>query len=255
MQVKYIDDKELIIKNPVTLWVYCVEIIIGLMALSFAAFVAYMPSGLNNTYDPPYLKLSIQILCWPAAVAIVGGVVYYLVVRLKDKYPYYCEFDRLNGTVKFASMDIKGEVKEVPFFDCDFILHVVNEVHSGRGTLRDTVKHIDFSYPVKPKMYHVLGLCSAIKSRDNLEILINIFRQYSFLMWYMDKNRPLPPGKLLDPYRQQDYQRRRLQRFRAPLVESNVMMIDFDGVARFGAGKDFPEYDNFISTLATFRFY
>ncbi|PVZ83954.1 hypothetical protein C9426_24795 [Serratia sp. S1B] len=255
LKVEYIDDKILIIKNQDTWWSYCIEIILGLMALSFVALMAYLLLWLNTTNDPAYVVIFTQIITWPALAAIVGGIVYCVVVRVKNRYPYYCELNRLNGTVKFASMNIKGDVKEVPFFDCDAILHVVNEARSTRGSMRDTVKHIDFTYKINKKTYHIISLYSAVKSKDNLEILSSIFQIYSFFIWYMDKNRPLPPGALLDPYRQQDYQRRRAERFRAPLVESNVMMIDFDGVARFGSGNDFPEYDKFVQSLATFRYY
>ena len=45
----------------------------------------------------------------------------------------------------------------------------------------------------------------------------------SFLLWYMDKNRPLPPGDAFDPYRERDYERRKAAGFPKPLFPS-----DFD---------------------------
>jgi len=36
----------------------------------------------------------------------------------------------------------------------------------------------------------------------------------------MDKNRPLPPGKIFDPYRQKDYERRKKEGFPKPLYQS-----------------------------------
>ena len=45
---------------------------------------------------------------------------------------------------------------------------------------------------------------------------------WSFYVWYMDKNRPLPPGSAFDPYRQQDFERRKAEGFPAPLYESHV---------------------------------
>ena len=45
-------------------------------------------------------------------------------------------------------------------------------------------------------------------------------RSWSFMVWYMDKNRPLPPRKIFDPYRQKDYERRKAEGFPEPLYQS-----------------------------------
>jgi hypothetical protein len=45
---------------------------------------------------------------------------------------------------------------------------------------------------------------------------------WSYFVWYMDKNRPLPPGKAFDPYRQKDFERRKAEGFPKPLFESNI---------------------------------
>ena len=39
----------------------------------------------------------------------------------------------------------------------------------------------------------------------------------SYHTWYMDKNRPLPPGTAFDPYRQKDFDRRKAEGFPKPL--------------------------------------
>ena len=44
----------------------------------------------------------------------------------------------------------------------------------------------------------------------------------SFITWYMDKNRPLPPGELFDPYREADFQRRKAEGFPKPLYPSDI---------------------------------
>ena len=44
----------------------------------------------------------------------------------------------------------------------------------------------------------------------------------SFMVWYMDKNRPLPPGDAFDPYRERDFQRRKAEGFPPPLYKSRV---------------------------------
>ena len=50
----------------------------------------------------------------------------------------------------------------------------------------------------------------------------NCYESLSFLTWYMDKNRPLPPGKEFDPYRERDFQRRKREKFPPPLYPANI---------------------------------
>ena len=45
---------------------------------------------------------------------------------------------------------------------------------------------------------------------------------WSYFVWYMDKNRPLPPGKAFDPYREKDFERRKSEGFPKPLYKSNI---------------------------------
>ncbi len=45
---------------------------------------------------------------------------------------------------------------------------------------------------------------------------------WNFLVWYMDKNCPLPPGTAFDPYRQRDFERRKAEGFPKPLFPSNI---------------------------------
>ncbi|MFK8268909.1 hypothetical protein [Capnocytophaga cynodegmi] len=45
---------------------------------------------------------------------------------------------------------------------------------------------------------------------------------WDFVVWYMDKNRPLPPGTAFDPYREADYQRRKAEGFPPPLYPSKI---------------------------------
>lgn len=46
-------------------------------------------------------------------------------------------------------------------------------------------------------------------------------------VWFMDKNRPLPPGKVFDPYRERDYQCRKAEGFPAPLYESYIKIEEY----------------------------
>ena len=44
----------------------------------------------------------------------------------------------------------------------------------------------------------------------------------SLLLWYMDRNRPLPPGTAFDPYRQKDFERRKAEGVPEPLFPSRI---------------------------------
>jgi len=47
-------------------------------------------------------------------------------------------------------------------------------------------------------------------------------KYWSFTVWYMDKNRPLPPGSAFDAFREKDFERRKAEGFPKPLYPSNI---------------------------------
>ena len=47
-------------------------------------------------------------------------------------------------------------------------------------------------------------------------------QNWSFYVWYMDKNRPLPPGSSFDEFREKDFQRRKAEGFPPPLFKSCI---------------------------------
>jgi hypothetical protein len=65
---------------------------------------------------------------------------------------------------------------------------------------------------VRPDKLHSLQLSS---------LGFTCYEDLSFLLWYMDKNRPLPPGDAFDEYREQDFERRKKEGFPRPLFPSN----------------------------------
>ncbi|MBL7558910.1 hypothetical protein JAO71_03755 [Olleya sp. YSTF-M6] len=48
------------------------------------------------------------------------------------------------------------------------------------------------------------------------------YESMSFTTWYMDKNRPLPPGEAFDRFREQDFERRKAEGFPKPLYPSKI---------------------------------
>ncbi|MCD7935600.1 MAG: hypothetical protein LUG98_01935, partial [Tannerellaceae bacterium] len=49
----------------------------------------------------------------------------------------------------------------------------------------------------------------------------------SFFVWYMDKNRPLPPHTFFDPYREKDYKRRKAEGFPPPIYPSEIPIPEY----------------------------
>jgi hypothetical protein len=51
---------------------------------------------------------------------------------------------------------------------------------------------------------------------------MDCYQELSIITWYMDKNRPSPPHKDFDPYREKDFQRRKKKKFPKPLYRSRI---------------------------------
>jgi hypothetical protein len=49
-----------------------------------------------------------------------------------------------------------------------------------------------------------------------------LIEYWSLLVWYMDKNRPLPPCQELDAFRDRDFERRKAEGFPLPLYLSHI---------------------------------
>ena len=105
--------------------------------------------------------------------------------------------DRLNGIITFPGF-LYGKPITMSFEE------VLAEVRGGYGAGMATLALLH---------QNKLTAYSAILESTPLE-------SWSFMVWYMDKNRPLPPGKVFDPYRQKDYERRKKEGFPKPLYQS-----------------------------------
>ena len=105
--------------------------------------------------------------------------------------------DRLNGIITFPGF-LYGKPITMSFEE------VLAEVRGGYGAGSPTLALLH---------QNKLTAYSAILESTPLQ-------SWSFMVWYMDKNRPLPPGKVFDPYRQKDYERRKAEGFPEPLYQS-----------------------------------
>jgi hypothetical protein len=115
-------------------------------------------------------------------------------------------FNRKEGTLTYPET-LWFRSKTIPFGDACFIRCRLGPYGGERFHL--AIVHAD-------------GLFKSIISWDKPE------KYFSLFVWYMDKNRPLPPGSAFDPYRQQDYERRKAAEFPKPLYEARIPTPDID---------------------------
>ncbi|MRT94880.1 hypothetical protein [Ancylomarina sp. 16SWW S1-10-2] len=78
-----------------------------------------------------------------------------------------------------------------------------------------------FYWSLKVKRTNKVGI------KDFFPISLNFFMSpgwdgWSYWVWYMDRNRPLPPGVGLDEFRAADFERRKAEGFPAPLYKSRI---------------------------------
>ncbi|WP_159264682.1 hypothetical protein [Tenacibaculum maritimum] len=114
----------------------------------------------------------------------------------------YLVFDRINGIIVMPR-NFRTTV-EIPF----------KTGHARQGYMNSSPGVIS----------SMLGFVSS-KDKDRVGGLLTehcIEDFWSFTVWYMDKNRPLPPGSAFDVYREQDYQRRKAAGFPKPLYPSKI---------------------------------
>ena len=111
--------------------------------------------------------------------------------------------DRLNGIITFPNV-FYGKPITMPF---DKVLAAL-KLNGKNG-------------PVSLGFYHHKILAT------DIDLDYTPIKSWSFIVWYMDKNRPLPPGKVFDPYRKRDYERRKAEGFPEPLYESWISIYEY----------------------------
>ncbi|WP_438712294.1 hypothetical protein ACSTS3_07910 [Aquimarina muelleri] len=114
--------------------------------------------------------------------------------------------DRLNGMVTYPDLfylpPLTGKFSELKA-----VISVSGDIDGAAG--REYLKFVNTFKPRK------LDLLRTITYDDP-------FKEWSLYVWYMDKNRPLPLGTAFDPYRQQDFERRKALGFPRPLYPSDI---------------------------------
>ena len=115
-------------------------------------------------------------------------------------------FDRLNGTVTYP---VKGH-------NADFVRLPFEKLKAYSYSYADEYDHgvrLIIKNPVDKR-----GSATVSWILDNDKA----FELWSYYVWYMDKNRPLPPGEMLDTYREKDFGRRKKEGFPKPIYVSLI---------------------------------
>jgi len=139
---------------------------------------------------------------WALVVFLIfGGIGLFIFIYNYISPQKLMILDRINGTITMTRPFWKKSVL-IPFDQ--------GEAVEGSYMAGHTL-HTQISFHFKGK-----------KSRGGILAEHHLKEFWNFTVWYMDKNRPLPPGTAFDPYRKKDFERRRAEGFPKPLYPSNI---------------------------------
>ncbi|MCD8423638.1 hypothetical protein [Tenacibaculum finnmarkense] len=169
----------------------------------------------------PFLKSNEYILFLPSIPFLIGTWFWAL---------YYCNppknivLNRIEGTISYPKKNFYRTPTTVPFSEIEMF-----EQSDKRATYNDEYGSREYSryrhlYFRHSKTDTVLPLFS-VQIADFKIANSNLDKLYqirSFYTWYMDKNRPLPPGTAFDLFREKDFDRRHNEGFIPPLYNSLI---------------------------------
>ncbi len=158
-------------------------VILLTMSLGLILFYLYIYSW--NAVD--------TVLFWSSVTLAIPSLIY-LFTMPKKKFV----LNRKKGTVTFPGF---LWLKNSTMYLDDSQFYYVRAKTTGLSILRTT----------KVGIYNVLSLVKG----EPLEDL-------SFIVRYLDRNRPLPPGEIFDEFRKKDFERRKKEGFPRPLHLSRV---------------------------------
>ncbi|WP_438710220.1 hypothetical protein ACSTS3_14110 [Aquimarina muelleri] len=151
-------------------------------------------------FNPPYNTLTALVVSF---LLISLFMIFYGIFANKEYKKVI--LDRMNGTItypdSFFRKPLKGKFKD---------LKVIISISGGDGY--STKEYLKFVNTFSPRLVDSLKTVS----------YDDPYQHWSFMVWYMDKNRPLPPGTAFDEYRQQDFERRKALGFPRPLYPSDI---------------------------------
>jgi len=197
-----VEENKLIFRNDKLLWERILYLIIGIIGFLFCGLMPMvyikLPLSLEDIIGFCFL-IPLSVLC----IVLVINVIF----NTERKFV----FDRLASTVTMRAtvLNWRPRTITIPFADA--------RIGATGGLMTQSVA---IKLPGS-KFQHLIitGL------NDSTEFV----HFMSCLVWFMDKNRPLPVGAEFGIYRKADYERRKAEGFPEPLYRSNMYMFDYDG--------------------------
>ena len=167
------------------------------------SWIFFIPSVIGFSF----ILIGILLNYGDVFIHIISVIIYIIICVGAGSYPLLASYTELiinreEGTITFYKQ--RGEKRIViPFEEGDGFLRFT----AGGGVAPDFI---------------LMFLPKSRKGPCGILAQIDIYAFWEFVVWYMDKNRPLPPGTAFDPYREADFQRRKAEGFPKPLYKSYI---------------------------------
>lgn len=168
----------------------------------YRGWLLYIPLAVSFLFSLYLSWIPLKI----AFLLVFAYVLYYCIFGIKVKDYKAIVFYRKDGIVSYP-LHRDGKIIDckMPFDKVDFII--------GKSSLDADALYIG----------DVEGL-----NQNPLITYNQPHGVWSFIVWYMDCNRPLPLGKVFDSYRTEDYNRRKKNGFLSPLYPSDIPTLDIN---------------------------
>ena len=184
-----ISDETLVIDNTYLWWARPLLII---YFCTLGAFISHFMDVNNfDIFDICLIISAYSVCLYPVVIAL-------------DPTKKKIILDRKNGEITFPErfpVSCVGYFITIPFSDVKLGIRFRGTAHYNIGL------RLAILYP---------------NGQNRTVIEGNATDAFAFFVWYMDKNRPLPPGELFDRYRQKDFERRKAEGFPPPLYPSSI---------------------------------
>ncbi len=161
----------------------------------FALFFIWITASQKNSSEE---IISFYAISLPFLLIGLFHLIVFFLVPVKE-----IVLDRINSKITYPRLFVNKEHRTIQFDS----LHVF-ETMTTSGDFAATGKKIR----IRDRKYSYTWDLESSKPEE----------YWSFMVWYMDKNRPLPPGSAFDPYRKRDFERRKKEGFPKPLYASVI---------------------------------
>ncbi len=203
-------DEKIIIKRErwyLKIWLnFNYKVLIGLV-------IVFMLLSLFEDNNKEIIDEFTSLLWYPLVLYVIVNVILLILVFFPPKKEII--FDRLNGIISLPrKFSKKNKILKLRTLEGGYTHRYSNGIEDNDENSTTTFylkdKYDDFKYKYKK----VTEFNTIISSSFN--------GLWSFILWYMDKNRPLPYDEAFDKFRNKDYQRRKNEGFPAPLIASAI---------------------------------